>query len=103
MINNLVLDKYLEDSVKNNKLTRHMIDELIEFYKFYILSDVVKNDIRTVCLKNKFNIIITINSKIFSYCGEKYTEYNIIIYEKINFNFDVKNKIIHKYFAYDKK
>lgn len=102
MINNLILDKYIEDFVKNNKLTRYVIDELIEFYNFYILTDIVKNDVRTICLKNKYNNMITINSKIYSCCGERYTEYNMIIYEKNNFNSYINNKIIYKYFSYEK-
>ena len=42
------IDIFLDESTKNNMKSYKIIDDLIIKYKFKILNDFVKNDIRTL-------------------------------------------------------
>lgn len=105
MLNNLTIEKYIENMVLKNILSICIILDLINVYGMFIKSDDVCNDIRTICMKNKYNHQITIISKIYSYSGERFTEYNEIMIEKINIYYGISNdnKIVHKYFGFNKK
>ncbi len=103
MSNNLILEKYIENVVIENILSISVILNLINIYGMVIKSDDLYNDMRTICMKNKYNQV-TIKSKIYSYSGEKFTEYNEIIIEKFDIFYKTPNdKIEYKYLAFNKK
>lgn len=59
-----------------------LIEDIMMYYNFYIYEDNVKNDLRTVVLKNNKKDTIIINSNIVSYSGsgEIFKQQNKIIY-----------------------
>lgn len=105
MSNNLILEKYIENMVINNILSIYIILGLMNIYGMIIKFDNVHNDTRTICMKNKYNYQVIINSKIYSYSGERFTEYNEIIIEKFDVYYGTSNetKIFHKFFGFNKK
>ena len=82
------IDIFLDESTKNNMKSYKIIDDLIIKYKFKILNDFVKNDIRTLEM-GKINIdicnIIT-NEKIIILTSLLYDK-NIDLFEYIEINY----------------
>ena len=94
MNNNKGIEKYIEEMIPNKYYISIIIDDLIKYFNFIIIDDILFNDLRTINLKNNNGCIITINSKIISYFGETFTQSNKIIYKKA-----ISNYISWEYFA----
>jgi hypothetical protein len=81
MIGYNIID-YIENSIKNKYYIMILIEDIMMYYNFFIDNDNVKNDIRTIILKNNKKETITIDSIIISYSGsgEQFKQQNKIIY-----------------------
>lgn len=95
-MNIISIEEFIKRINDKNILLIHLVNYLIKIFNFVIISDLLKNDVRTLNMINKYKDKITINSKIHSYNTEKYTEHNYIILEKHDI---IDNKIIYEYFA----
>ncbi len=76
MYNNIKI--FIEEMISKKYFIVMIIEDLIRYFNFNVISDQIKNDIRTLQMKNKYGISITINSKIISNICEKFSQYNLI-------------------------
>ncbi len=77
---------YIANSIENKYHIMILIEDIMMYFNFIIFEDYIKNDIRTVILKNSNQHTITINSFIISYSGEQFKQQNKIIYSGGIFN-----------------
>lgn len=90
------IDTFLDESTKNNIKSYKIVNDLIIKYKFKILNDSVKNDIRTLEME-KINIDIwniIAKEKIIIITSLMYDEnLNLFEYIEINYKSSKFNKI----------
>lgn len=78
--------KYIEEMIPNEYYIIIIIEDLMRYFNFQTIEDKIFSDVRTVTLKNNNSVTIMINSKIISYLGEKYSQYNKITYKSNSIN-----------------
>ena len=72
------IQQYLDEIVSKEYYILIIIEDIVKYFKFQIISDIVANDIRSIKLSNYRGDTITIKSKIISHVNQPYCQFNKI-------------------------
>lgn len=86
MIDKYDVEKYLDDVISDEYYISIIVEDIIKYFKYRIISDTILNDVRTIKLSNFDDNIITIKSTIVSFINQPFCQLNKIYLDSYNGN-----------------